>query len=67
MIVQANVTITIPISLEFDDSSVLNLAEVRNAALENFIRHPALKQIAEVEGSLDSINVEMSIPLEDQA
>lgn len=47
------VTVGIPVTLTFDEPPTR--AELEQAALENFLEHPALKNVADLKGYVDSI------------
>lgn len=53
--VTLTVQVSIPVSMVFEDRPV-DLVELRQAAIENFMDHPALKNARDLELYIDSIS-----------
>ena len=53
---QTYVTVTIPVELEFEGAP--SLVEIRDSAIENFIAHPALIRVEDIEHYVKDITVE---------
>lgn len=57
MRVDTIVTVSIPVSLEYDEDDIPTIDRIRDGAIKNFMDHPALQASCDLEGYVDRVIV----------